>query len=435
MELKRVVVTGIGAVTPVGNSAEETWQNLLAGVSGAAPITQFDSSKCKTHFACEIKDLNINDWLDRKESRKIDRYTQIAMISAIQAVRDSGMDLDTIDKNRIGVVYGVGIGGIRTFENEVVYYGQHIDDGPKFSPFFIPKMISDIAAFSPFFIQKMISDIAAGHISIYFGFHGPNFATTSACASSSNALADAFNLIRLGKANAILAGGAESAICMCGVGGFNAMHALSTRNDDPAGASRPFSASRDGFIMAEGAGCLILEELEHAKARGAKIYAEMVGEGLSGDAYHITASHPEGLGAKLVMEAALDDAGLKPEDIDYINVHGTSTHVGDISEVKAIKDVFGDAAYKLNISSTKSMTGHLLGAAGAVEAMVAVLAVQNDIVPPTINHADDDRDPEIDYNLNFTFNKAQKREVRAAISNTFGFGGHNACVVFKKYAE
>ena len=396
MELKRVVVTGIGAVTPVGNSAEETWQNLLAGVSGAAPITQFDSSKCKTHFACEIKDLNINDWLDRKESRKIDRYTQIAMISAIQAVRDSGMDLDTIDKNRIGVVYGVGIGGIRTFENEVVYYGQHIDDGPKFSPFFIP---------------KMISDIAAGHISIYFGFHGPNFATTSACASSSNALADAFNLIRLGKANAILAGGAESAICMCGVGGFNAMHALSTRNDDPAGASRPFSASRDGFIMAEGAGCLILEELEHAKARGAKIYAEMVGEGLSGDAYHITASHPEGLGAKLVMEAALDDAGLKPEDIDYINVHGTSTHVGDISEVKAIKDVFGDAAYKLNISSTKSMTGHLLGAAGAVEAMVAVLAVQNDIVPPTINHADDDRDPEIDYNLNFTFNKAQKREV------------------------
>ncbi|MBR3472772.1 MAG: beta-ketoacyl-ACP synthase II [Prevotella sp.] len=420
MELKRVVVTGIGAVTPVGNSAEETWQNLLAGVSGAAPITQFDSSKCKTHFACEIKDLNINDWLDRKESRKIDRYTQIAMISAIQAVRDSGMDLDTIDKNRIGVVYGVGIGGIRTFENEVVYYGQHIDDGPKFSPFFIP---------------KMISDIAAGHISIYFGFHGPNFATTSACASSSNALADAFNLIRLGKANAILAGGAESAICMCGVGGFNAMHALSTRNDDPAGASRPFSASRDGFIMAEGAGCLILEELEHAKARGAKIYAEMVGEGLSGDAYHITASHPEGLGAKLVMEAALDDAGLKPEDIDYINVHGTSTHVGDISEVKAIKDVFGDAAYKLNISSTKSMTGHLLGAAGAVEAMVAVLAVQNDIVPPTINHADDDRDPEIDYNLNFTFNKAQKREVRAAISNTFGFGGHNACVVFKKYAE
>ena len=420
MELKRVVVTGLGAVTPVGNSVEETWKNLLAGVSGAAPITQFDSSKCKTHFACEIKDLNINDWLDRKEARKIDRYTQIAMISAIQAVADSGMDLERIDKNRIGVVFGVGIGGIRTFEDEVVYYGQHIEDGPKFSPFFSP---------------KMISDIAAGHISIHFGFHGPNFATTSACASSSNALADAFNLIRLGKANAILAGGAESAICMCGVGGFNAMHALSTRNDDPAGASRPFSASRDGFVMAEGAGCLILEELEHAKARGAKIYGEMVGEGLSGDAFHITASHPEGLGAKLVMEAALEDAGLKPEDIDYINVHGTSTHVGDISEMKAIKDVFGPAAYKLNISSTKSMTGHLLGAAGAVEAMVALLAVKNDIVPPTINHADDDRDPEIDYDLNFTFNKAQKREVRAAISNTFGFGGHNACVVFKKYAE
>ena len=420
MELKRVVVTGIGAVTPLGNSAEETWKNLLKGVSGAAPITQFDSSKCKTHFACEIKDLNINDWLDRKVSRKIDRYSQIAMISAIQAVQDSGMDLEAVDKNRIGVVYGVGIGGIRTFEDEVVYYGQHQEDGPKFSPFFIP---------------KMISDIAAGHISIHFGFHGPNFATTSACASSSNALADAFNLIRLGKANAILAGGAESAICMCGVGGFNAMNALSTRNDNPAGASRPFSASRDGFVMAEGAGCLILEELEHAKARGAKIYAEMVGEGLSGDAYHITASHPEGLGAKLVMQSALEDAGLKPEDIDYINVHGTSTHVGDISEVKAIKEVFGDAAYKLNISSTKSMTGHLLGAAGAVEAMVAVLAVQNNIVPPTINHADDDKDPEIDYDLNYTFNKAQEREVRAAISNTFGFGGHNACVVFKKYAE
>ena len=301
-----------------------------------------------------------------------------------------------------------------------MYYAQHVEDGPKFSPFFIP---------------KMISDIAAGHISIYYGLHGPNFATTSACASSSNALADAFNLIRLGKANAILAGGAESAICMCGVGGFNAMHALSTRNDDPAGASRPFSASRDGFVMAEGAGCIILEELEHAKARGAKIYAEMVGEGLSGDAFHITASHPEGLGAKLVMENALSDAGLKPEDIDYINVHGTSTPVGDISEVKAIKDVFGEAAYKLNISSTKSMTGHLLGAAGAVEAIVALLAVKNDIVPPTINHADDDIDPEIDYNLNYTFNKAQKREVRAAISNTFGFGGHNACVVFKKYAD
>lgn len=420
MELKRVVVTGLGAVTPVGNTVEETWKNLLDGVSGAAPITQFDTSKCKTHFACEVKGLDINQYLDRKESRKLDRYTQLAMISAIQAVEDSGMDLEKEDKNRIGVVYGVGIGGIRSFEDEVTYYGQHIEDGPKFSPFFIP---------------KIIADIASGHISIHFGFRGPNYTTISACASSSNALADAFNIIRLGKANAIVAGGAESAICMCGVGGFNAMKALSTRNDDPQRASRPFSASRDGFVMAEGAGCLILEELEHAKARGAKIYAEMVGEGESGDAYHITASHPEGLGAKLVMEAALEDAGLKPEDIDYINVHGTSTHVGDISEMKAIKEVFGEAAYKLNISSTKSMTGHLLGAAGAIEAMVCLLAVKNDIVPPTINHDEDDKDPEIDYNLNFTFNKAQKREVRAAISNTFGFGGHNACVVFKKYAE
>lgn len=420
MELKRVVVTGLGAVTPVGNTVEETWNNLLNGVSGAAPITQFDTSKCKTHFACEVKGLDINQYLDRKDSRKLDRYTQLAMISAIQAVNDSGMDLEKEDKNRIGVVYGVGIGGIRSFEDEVTYYSQHIEDGPKFSPFFIP---------------KIIADIASGHISIHFGFRGPNYTTISACASSSNALADAFNIIRLGKANAIVAGGAESAICMCGVGGFNAMKALSTRNDDPERASRPFSASRDGFVMAEGAGCLILEELEHAKARGAKIYAEMVGEGESGDAYHITASHPEGLGAKLVMEAALEDAGLKPEDIDYINVHGTSTHVGDISEVKAIKEVFGDAAYKLNISSTKSMTGHLLGAAGAIEAMVSLLAVKNDIIPPTINHDDDDEDPEIDYNLNFTFNKAQKREVRAAISNTFGFGGHNACVVFKKYAE
>ena len=338
----------------------------------------------------------------------------------MQAVEDSQVDLEAIDKQRVGVVYGVGIGGIKTFEDEVSYYGQHQEAGPKFNPFFIP---------------KMIADIASGQISILYGFNGPNYTTTSACASSSNALADAFNLVRLGKADMILGGGAEAAICACGVGGFNAMHALSTRNDDPEHASRPFSASRDGFIMGEGAGCLILEELEHAKARGAKIYAEMVGEGMSADAYHITASHPEGLGAKLVMQRALDDAGLKPEDIDYINVHGTSTHVGDISEAKAIKDVFGDAAYKLNISSTKSMTGHLLGAAGAVEAMVAVLSVKNDIVPPTINHTEGDNDEEIDYNLNFTFNKAQKREVRAAISNTFGFGGHNACVAFKKYAE
>ena len=420
MELKRVVVTGLGAVTPLGNTSEETWQNMLAGKSGAAPITSFDTTNFKTKFACEVKNLNINDYLDRKEARKMDRYTQLALIAAKQAVEDSAMDLDAEDKNRIGVVYGVGIGGIKTFEDEVKYYGVHEEDGPKFNPFFIP---------------KMIADIASGQISIHFGFHGPNYTTTSACASSTNALADAFNLVRLGKANAIVAGGAEAAICACGVGGFNAMHALSTRNDSPATASRPFSASRDGFIMGEGAGCLILEELEHAKARGAKIYAEMVGEGMSADAYHITASHPEGLGARLVMQNALADAGLKPEDIDYINVHGTSTHVGDISEAKAIKEVFGDAAYKLNISSTKSMTGHLLGAAGAVEAMATILAVKNDIVPPTINHEEGDNDEEIDYNLNFTFNTAQKREVRAAISNTFGFGGHNACVVFKKYAE
>ena len=420
MELKRVVVTGLGAVTPLGNTVEETWNNLVAGVSGAAPITQFDASQFKTQFACEVKNLKVNDFIDRKEARKMDRYAQLAIISAMQAIQDSGMNLEEIDKNRVGVIYGVGIGGIKTFEEEVGYWAQHQENGPKFNPFFIP---------------KMIADIASGHISIMYGFHGPNYTTTSACASSTNALADAFNLIRLGKANVIVSGGAEAAITASGVGGFNAMHALSTRNDDPEHASRPFSASRDGFIMGEGSGCLILEELEHAKARGAKIYAEMVGAGMSADAHHITASHPEGLGARLVMENALEDAGMKPEDIDYINVHGTSTHVGDISEAKAIKQVFGDAAYKLNISSTKSMTGHLLGAAGAVEALASVLAVKNDIVPPTINHEDDDRDPEIDYDLNYTFNKAQKREVRAALSNTFGFGGHNACVIFKKYAE
>ena len=420
MELKRVVVTGLGAVTPLGNTPEETWQNMIQGVSGAAPITLFDASKFKTQFACEVKNWNPSDWIDRKEARKMDRYTQLAMVSAVQGVKDSGINLEKVNKNRIGVIYGVGIGGIKTFEDEVSYYAQHKENGPRFSPFFIP---------------KMIADIATGQISIHFGFHGPNYTTTSACASSSNALADAFNLLRLGKADIIVAGGAEAAICECGVGGFNAMKALSTRNDEPERASRPFSASRDGFVMGEGAGCLVLEELEHAKARGAKIYAEMVGEGESADAYHITASHPEGLGAKLVMQSALEDANLKPEDIDYINVHGTSTHVGDISEAKAIKDVFGEAAYKLNISSTKSMTGHLLGAAGAVEALACVMAVKNDIVPPTINHEEEDKDPELDYNMNFTFNQAQKRTVRAALSNTFGFGGHNACVIFKKYAE
>uniref|UniRef100_UPI004026D2DD beta-ketoacyl-ACP synthase II n=1 Tax=Prevotella sp. TaxID=59823 RepID=UPI004026D2DD len=420
MELKRVVVTGLGAVTPLGNTPEETWENMVKGVSGAAPITLFDATNFKTQFACEVKNWNPNEWIDRKDARKMDRYAQLAMASAVQGVKDSGLDLDQVDKNRVGVIYGVGIGGIKTFEEEASYYALNKEKGPRFSPFFIP---------------KMIADIAAGQISIHFGFHGPNFTTTSACASSTNALADAFNLLRLGKADVIVAGGAEAAICECGVGGFNAMKALSTRNDDPTHASRPFSASRDGFVMGEGAGCLILEELEHAKARGARIYAEMVGEGESADAYHLTASHPEGLGAKLVMEAALADAQLQPEDIDYINVHGTSTHVGDISEAKAIKEVFGEHAYKLNISSTKSMTGHLLGAAGAVEALACVKAVSEDIVPPTINHDEEDKDPEIDYALNYTFNQAQKRTVRAALSNTFGFGGHNACVIFKKYAE
>lgn len=420
MELKRVVVTGLGAVTPLGNTPEETWENMVKGVSGAAPITLFDATNFKTQFACEVKNWNPNEWIDRKDARKMDRYAQLAMASAVQGVKDSGLDLDQVDKNRVGVIYGVGIGGIKTFEEEASYYALNKEKGPRFSPFFIP---------------KMIADIAAGQISIHFGFHGPNFTTTSACASSTNALADAFNLLRLGKADVIVAGGAEAAICECGVGGFNAMKALSTRNDDPTHASRPFSASRDGFVMGEGAGCLILEELEHAKARGARIYAEMVGEGESADAYHLTASHPEGLGAKLVMEAALADAKMQPEDIDYINVHGTSTHVGDISEAKAIKEVFGEHAYKLNISSTKSMTGHLLGAAGAVEALACVKAISEDIVPPTINHDEEDKDPEIDYALNYTFNQAQKRTVRAALSNTFGFGGHNACVIFKKYAE
>lgn len=421
MELKRVVVTGLGALTPVGNTVAETWENLVNGVSGAGPITHFDASKFKTQFACEVKGFNANDFLERKEARKMDLYTQYAIAAAKEAISDSAMDLDNEDKTRIGVIFGVGIGGIRTFEDEMIGYAGTKDTiGPKFNPFFIP---------------KMIADIASGHISIMYGFHGPNFTTTSACASSSNAIADAFNYIRLGKANVIVTGGAEAAISAGGVGGFNAMHALSTRNDDPTHASRPFSASRDGFIMGEGAGCLILEELEHAKARGAKIYAELVGAGLSADAHHLTASHPEGLGAKLVMKNALEDANLNPEDIDYINVHGTSTLVGDVSEVKAVKEVFGEHAYKLNISSTKSMTGHLLGAAGAVEALISVLAVKNDIVPPTINHEEGDDDENIDYNLNFTFNKAQKREVRAALSNTFGFGGHNACVIMKKYAE
>lgn len=421
MELKRVVVTGMGALTPVGNTAPETWENLKKGVSGAGPITHFDASKFKAQFACEVKNFKVTDHIDRKEARKMDLYEQYAIVAAREAVADSGMDLDAVDKNRIGVILGVGIGGIHTFEEEAGNYAVNgAEAGPKYNPFFIP---------------KMIADIASGQISIMYGFHGPNYTTTSACASSTNALADAFNLIRLGKANAIVTGGAEAAIWPAGVGGFTAMHALSTRNDDPQHASRPFSKSRDGFVMGEGAACLVLEELEHAKARGAHIYCEVAGVGMSADAHHITASHPEGLGAHLVMSSALEDAGMKPEDIDYINVHGTSTPVGDISEVKAILKLFGEHAYKLNISSTKSMTGHLLGAAGAVEAMVSCLAVQNDIIPPTINHEDGDEDEEIDYKLNFTFNKAQERPVRAALSNTFGFGGHNASCIVKKYVD
>lgn len=419
MELKRVVVTGLGALTPVGNTVPETWENIKKGVSGAGPITYFDATNFKTQFACEVKNFKATDFIDRKEVRKMDLYEQFAVVAAMEAVKDSGMDLETVDKNRIGVVLGVGIGGIRTFQEEISYYAKNGEQtGPKFNPFFIP---------------KMIADIASGQISIMYGFHGPNYTTTSACASSTNAIADAFNLIRLGKANVMVTGGAEAAICEGGVGGFNAMHALSTRNDDPTRASRPFSASRDGFIMGEGAGVLILEELEHAKARGAHIYCELAGVGMSADAHHITASHPEGLGAHLVMSNALEDAGMKPEDIDYINVHGTSTPVGDVSEVKAITKLFGEHAYKLNISSTKSMTGHLLGAAGAVEALFCCLAVQNDIVPPTINHEEGDNDENIDYNLNFTFNQAQERPIRAALSNTFGFGGHNACCIMKKY--
>ena len=419
MQKRRVVVTGIGTINPLGNNIQEYFANLKAGVSGAAAITHFDAEKFKTRFACEVKGYNWEDYFDRKEVRKYDLFSQYAMVAADQAMTDSGIDLEKVDKMRCGVIWASGIGGLKSMYDEIAgFLGG--DGTPRFSPFFIP---------------KMISDIAAGQISILYGFHGPNYATCSACATSTNAIADAFNLIRLGKANAIVTGGSEAAIAACGVGGFNAMHALSTRNDSPETASRPFSASRDGFVMGEGGGCLVLEELEHAKARGAKIYAEVAGVGMSADAHHLTASHPEGLGAKLVMRNALEDAEMQPEQIDYINVHGTSTPVGDISEVKAIQEVFGKHAYELNISSTKSMTGHLLGAAGAVEAIASILAIKNGIVPPTINHTEGDNDENIDYDLNFTFNKAQKREVNAALSNTFGFGGHNACVIFKKYAE
>jgi 3-oxoacyl-[acyl-carrier-protein] synthase II len=419
MELKRVVVTGLGAITPVGKNAPDTWASLLKGVSGAGPITHFDTSKYKTKFACEVKDYNVLDYFDRKEARKYDLFAQFAVISAKEAIEDASIDTEKEDLDRIGVIWGAGIGGIDTFEQEVTEFAKG-DGSPRFNPFFIP---------------KMISDLSAGHISIMYGFRGPNFCTVSACASSSNAIADAFNYIRLGKADIFVCGGSEAAITAAGVGGFNALHALSTRNDEPQKASRPFSKSRDGFVMAEGGVCLILEEMEHALARGAKIYAEVAGCGMSADAHHMTAPHPEGLGAIMVMKNALSDAEMTPEDIDYINVHGTSTPLGDIAETKAIKAVFGESANKLNISSTKSQTGHLLGAAGAMEAMVAVLSVQNDIVPPTINFEEGDEDPEIDYTLNFTFNEACKREVRAALSNTFGFGGHNASVIVKKWKQ
>ena len=422
MELNRVVVTGLGAITPIGNDVETTWLNAVAGKSGAAPITHFDASQFKTQFACEVKDFNPNDHFDRKKLRQLDLYAQYAMVAARQAVADSGIEeAANLDRNRVGVIVAAGIGGLHTFEEEAGYYALNgPQQGPKYNPFFIP---------------KMIADIASGHISMEYNYHGPNFGVVSACASSNNAIIDAFNLIRLGKADVFVTGGAEAAIYPAGVGGFNSMHALSTRNDDPEHASRPFSASRDGFVMGEGSVVLILEELEHAKARGAKIYAEVAGGGMSADAYHLTATHPEGLGAILSMRNALEDAGMKPEDIDYINVHGTSTPVGDISEVKAIVEVFGEQAHKLNISSTKSMTGHLLGATGALEAMFSVLSVKNDIVPPTINHEEGDNDENIDYTLNFTFNKAENRPVRAALSNSFGFGGHNATVIVKKYEE
>ncbi|MGB4400262.1 MAG: beta-ketoacyl-ACP synthase II [Daejeonella sp.] len=415
MELKRVVVTGLGALTPIGNTLPEFWESLINGVSGAGPITHYDPEKFRTKFACEVKNFNPEDFLDKKEARKLDPFVHYAIAASDEAIKDAGLDFPSLDTNRIGVIWGSGIGGLKTFTDEVTNFANG-DGTPRFNPFFIP---------------KMILDIAPGHISIRHGLRGPNFSTVSACASSTNALIDSFNYIRLNMADIIVSGGSEAIIYEAGLGGFNAMHALSTRNDDPKTASRPFDKDRDGFVAGEGAGSIILEELEHAKARGAKIYAELVGGGMSADANHITAPHPEGLGARLVMTNALRDAELSPSDIDYINVHGTSTPLGDISEVKAIVDLFDEHAFKLNISSTKSMTGHLLGAAGAVEAIAAILAVKNDIVPPTINHFTDD--PGFDPRLNFTFNKAQKRTVNAALSNTFGFGGHNASVIFKKY--
>jgi len=417
MELKRVVVTGLGALTPIGNNLEEYWEGLVNGKSGSAPITYFDTEKFKTKFACELKNFNPLDHFDRKEARKLDRFAQYAMVSADEAILDSGIDLNTVDKYRVGVIWGAGIGGLETFQNEMINYAEG-DGSPRFNPFFIP---------------KMIADIAPGNISIKHGFMGANYTTVSACASSANAMIDALNNIRLGHSDVIVSGGSEAAVTIAGMGGFNAMHALSTRNDSPETASRPFDATRDGFVLGEGAGALILEEYEHAKARGAKIYAEVLGGGLSSDAYHMTAPHPEGDGVVAVMKNCLKNAGLKPEDVDAINTHGTSTPLGDVAELKAISKVFGEHAKTMNINSTKSMTGHLLGAAGAIEAIAAILSMKHGIVPPTINHENNDEN--IDPELNLTLNEAQKRDVKVVMSNTFGFGGHNACVVFKKLDE
>ena len=414
MTPRRVVVTGLGALTPIGNTLPEFWEGLVSGKSGAAPITYFDPTEFKTKFACELKNFNVLDFMDRKEARKQDRFTQYALVATQEAIEDAALPLDTLDKDRVGVIWGAGIGGLETFQNEVLNFAEN-DKKPRFNPFFIP---------------KMITDIAPGLISIKYGFRGPNFATVSACASSANALIDALNYIRLNHADIIVAGGSEAGVTYAGIGGFNAMHALSTRNDDPQTASRPFDKNRDGFVLGEGAGSLILEEYDHAKARGAKIYAELVGGGLSADAHHMTAPHPEGIGAINVMKNCLRDANLKPEDIDVINMHGTSTGLGDVAESKAIKKVFGEHLYSMNISSTKSMTGHLLGAAGAIEAIASIMSIQKNIVPPTINH--ETPDEEIDPKINFTFGKAQEREVKIALSNTFGFGGHNACVIFKE---
>lgn len=414
MELKRVVVTGLGALTPIGNNIQEYWDGLVNGVSGANPITHFDASKFKTQFACELKNFEVTDFINRKDARKMDKFTQYAMVAADEAVLDAGFDLEKLDKDRVGVIWGAGIGGLETFQNEVLNFANG-DGSPRFNPFFIP---------------KMIADIAPGYISIKYGFRGANFTTVSACASSANAIIDAYNYIRLGQADMFVTGGSEAAVTVAGMGGFNAMHALSTRNDDPKTASRPFDKTRDGFVLGEGAGALILEEYEHAIARGAKIYAEVGGGGLSADAHHITAPHPEGLGARNVMLNCLKDANLKPTDVDAINVHGTATPLGDIAETKAITEVFGEHAYTLNINSTKSMTGHLLGAAGAIEAIASILSIKNSIIPPTINHTTED--DAIDNKLNLTLNKPQKRDVKVAMSNTFGFGGHNACVLFKK---